>query len=161
MPIKADGTVDSSEKPQRSATKFIHVTRHQIANTYATEKFVRDAMGANIDFEILLKNYIALHKYMKMDEKALESPVMWVHVEDFTSDPTKVLTQVFKFLNVSANGAVIQSVLNNMPDVKTGINDKYFKIWCKEGVLKHGYLIEKYAEELKQLELGYDLDICR
>jgi hypothetical protein len=161
MPIKADGTVDSSEKPQRSATKFIHVTRHPIANTYATEKFVRDAMGGNIDFEILLKNYIALHKYMKMDEKALESPVMWVHVEDFTSDPTKVLTQVFKFLNVSANGAVIQSVLNNMPDVKTGINDKYFKIWCKEGVLKHGYLIEKYAEELKQLELGYDLDICR
>jgi hypothetical protein len=161
MPVKEDGTVDldNAKKPRRLATKFIYVTRHPIANIYATDKFVRDAMGGNIDFEILLKNYIALHKYMKMDEEVLESPVMWVHLEDFTSDPFQVLTQVFQFLNVAANEAVVQHVLDNMADI-TGPNAKYFKLWCKEGITKYGHLMQKHAEELNVLELGYDLDIC-
>ena len=162
MPVKEDGTVDldNTKKPKRSATKFIYVTRHPIANIYGTDTFVRDAMGGNIDFEILLKNYIALHKYMKMDEKALKSPVMWVHLEDFTSDPNKVLAQVFRFLNVSADEVVVQQVLDNMPDITATPNAKYFKIWCEEGIAKNGPLMQRYAEELNALDLGYDLDIC-
>jgi hypothetical protein len=162
MPVKEDETVDldNAKKPKRLATKFIYVTRHPIANIYATDKFVRDAMGGNIDFEILLKNYIALHKYMKMDEKVLESPVMWVHLEDYTSDPYQVLTQVFRFLNVAANGAVVQHVLDNMSDISAEPNAKYLKLWCKDGIVKYGHLMQKYAEELNALELGYDLDIC-
>lgn len=164
MPVREDGTVDldsSMNNPKRSATKFIYVTRHPIANVYATEKFVRDAMGGHIDFEILLQNYIALHKYMKMDEKALKSPVMWVHLEDFTSEPTEVLTRVFRFLNVAADGEVVQHVLQNMPEIKTGTNTKYLMKWCEEGTTKYGNLIDKYADELNALELGYDLDnIC-
>ncbi len=162
LPVKEDETVDldNAKKPKRLATKFIYVTRHPIANIYATDKFVRDAMGGNIDFEILLKNYIALHKYMKMDEKVLESPVMWVHLEDYTSDPYQVLTQVFRFLNVAANGAVVQHVLDNMSDISAEPNAKYLKLWCKDGIVKYGHLMQKYAEELNALELGYDLDIC-
>ena len=162
MPVKEDGTVDldNTKKPNRSATKFIYVTRHPIANIYATDKFVRDAMGGNIDFEILLQNYIALHKYMKMDEQVLESPVMWIHLEEFSSDPYQVLTQVFRFINVAADGAAVQHVLDNMSSISTGTNAKYLNIWCKEGIAKHGHLIQKYADELNALELGYDLDIC-
>lgn len=161
MPVNEDGTVDidSAKKPKRSATKFIYVTRHPIANIYGTDKFVRDAMGGNIDFEILLKNYIALHKYMLMDEKVLESPVLWVHLEDFTRHPKEVLAGVFQFLNVSADEAVVQQVLDNMPDISEP-NAKYFKIWCEEGIAKNGHLMQKYAEELKALDLGYKLDIC-
>mmetsp|Transcript_10599 Transcript_10599/g.21177 ORF Transcript_10599/g.21177 Transcript_10599/m.21177 type:complete len:412 (-) Transcript_10599:79-1314(-) len=162
MPVNEDGTVDlgNAKKPKRSATKFIYVTRHPIANIYGTDKFVRDAMGGNINFEILLKNYIALHKYMKMDEKVLESPVMWVQLEDFTTNPNKVLTQVFQFLNVSSDEADVQQVLGIMPDISAKPNDKYFKIWCEEGIAKNGHLIQKYAEELNALDLGYDLEIC-
>ncbi len=162
MPVNEDGTVDidNAKKPKRSATKFIYVTRHPIANIYGTDKFVRDSMGGNIDFEILLKNYIALHKYMKMDEQVLESPVMWVHLEDFTSNPNKVLGQVFQFLQVSSDEAVVQQVLDNMPDISASPNAKYFKIWCEEGIAKNGHLMQKYAEELNALDLGYNLDIC-
>lgn len=96
-----------------------------------------------------------------MDEKALKSPVMWVHLEDFTSEPTEVLTRVFRFLNVAADGEAVQHVLQNMPEIKTGTNTKYLMKWCEEGTTKYGNLIDKYADELNALELGYDLDnIC-
>ena len=162
MPVNEDGTVDvdNTKITKGPATKFIYVTRHPIANIYGTSKFVKDAMGGNIEFEILLKNYIALHKYMKMDEKALESPVMWVHLEDFASNPNKVLAEVFRFLNVSADESVVQQVLANMPDITATPNAKYFKIWCEEGITKDGPLMQRYTEELNALDLGYDLDIC-
>ena len=162
MPVHENGTVNlhDEKKPKQSATKFIYVTRHPIANMYGTDKFVRDAMGGNIDFETLLKNYIALHKYMKMDETTLKSPVMWVHLEDFASNPNKVLARVFKFLDVSATEDVVRQILNNMPDIRAKPNEKYFKMWCEEGIAKNGQLLQKYHEELNSLSLGYDLDVC-
>ena len=168
MPLEGDGTVavanrgksmDSGKRP--TATRFLYVTRHPIANVYATDAFVRDSMGGNIEFEMLLKNYLALHKYMKMDEEALESPVMWVRLEDFASDPSSVLKTIFGFLDVSADDGVVRGVLEGIASIRSDPNEKYTKKWCGEGIRKHGRLIEKYADELNALGLGYDLDICK
>mmetsp|Transcript_42340 Transcript_42340/g.90069 ORF Transcript_42340/g.90069 Transcript_42340/m.90069 type:complete len:409 (-) Transcript_42340:92-1318(-) len=165
MPLEKDEKVVTNngylKESRRLATKFLYVTRHPIANIYATGKFVRDAMGGNIDFEILLKNYIELHKYMKIDEKALESPVMWVRLEDFASTPTSVLKEIFSFLDVSADEGVIQYVLKSIANIHSEPNAKYATEWCREGIRKHGLLIDKYADELITLGLGYDLDICK
>merc|ERR1712154_372924 len=45
MQVNEDGSVDTSAKPGRIATKFLYVTRHPIANTYAVDKFVKESMG--------------------------------------------------------------------------------------------------------------------
>ncbi len=164
MPVKEDGSVDLSNTgamgSKRSVTKFIYATRHPIYNVYATDKFVRESMGGYIDFEILLRNYIQLHKYMKMDEEALESPVMWAHLEDFTSNPSKVLKEIYDFVDVSSDDATIANVLKSIRPVHSNPNEKYRAQWCQHGIQKHGHLIEKYADDLKALDLGYDMDVC-
>ena len=162
MPVMEDGSVDlSSAKPKRSATKFLYMTRHPIGNVYAIDKFVKEAMGGFIDFEILLRNYIQLHKYMRIDEGNLESPVMWARLEDFTSNPPKVLKEIFGFLDVSNTDEVIDDILKEVGDVHSNPNGKYVKKWCAEGIKEHGHLLDKYGDDLKALDLGYDLDLCK
>ncbi len=166
MPVKRDGTVDldvtrGAKKTERLATKFVYITRHPIANVYAIDKFVQESMGGFIDFEILLRNYIALHKYMKMDEIALESPVMWVRLEDFASNPHAVLKEVYSFLEVSTDHSIIDGVVESLGDIRSDPNKRYITKWCQEGIATKGHLIEKYAEELEGLDLGYDLQVCK
>jgi hypothetical protein len=162
MPVKEDGSVDlTAGKPTRSATKFLYMTRHPIANVYAIDKFVKEAMGGYIDFEILLRNYIQLHKYMKIDEKNLDSPAMFAYLEDFTSNPPKVLKEVFGFLDVSTNDEIISGILESVGEVRSNPNRKYIKKWCEEGIKEHGYLLDKYRDDLEALDLGYDLDVCK
>jgi hypothetical protein len=163
MPVQEDGSVveiNVAGKPKRFATKFMFMTRHPIANVYATDKFVKESMGGYIDFEILLRNYIQLHKYMRMDEKVLDSPTMWARLEDFATDPKKVLREIFTFLDVSNDENVISDILNQVGSVHSDPNAKYFKKWCKEGIQEHGQILSKYADDLMNLNLGYDLDFC-
>mmetsp|Transcript_4078 Transcript_4078/g.6016 ORF Transcript_4078/g.6016 Transcript_4078/m.6016 type:complete len:425 (+) Transcript_4078:33-1307(+) len=161
MPVQEDGSVDIiTPAKTKTCTQFLYMTRHPIANVYAIETFVHDSMGGFIDFEILLRNYIQLHKYMKMDEKALDSPAMWSRLEDFTSSPKQQLKEIYSFLHVSSDESIIDQVIENLDDIKPYPNEKYFKKWCAEGRKEHGHLIEKYSVELKNLELGYDLDVC-
>ena len=95
-----------------------------------------------------------------MDEKALDSPAMWSRLEDFTSNPKQQLKDIYSFLHVSSDESIIDQVLENLGDIKPNPNGKYFEKWCKEGRKEHGHLIEKYSVELKDLELGYNLDVC-
>lgn len=168
MPILEDGSVKvESKKKSKSkpnATKFMFMTRHPVANVYATKKLVHSAMGGFIVFETILKNYIQIHKYMTTDQKELDSPVMWVKLEDFTSDPSKSLKSMFSFLDVSHKidgEAATKHVLENIDEIKSDPNAKYFKEWCEEDEEMRSNLISEYNEEIKSLKLGYDLDgIC-
>ena len=165
MPVNDDGSVGltgnaGSDKRKRKMTKFLYVTRHPIANIYAIDKFVSESMGGFIKFETNLRNYIQLHKYMKMDEKALDSPVMWATLEHFAANPKKVLKEIFQFLDVSYDEMVIEEILDGVGEIRSDPNGKYLKQWCDEGIKKHGYLLDKYAGELKELASGYDLEIC-
>jgi len=162
MPVNEDGSVDlTAGKPIRSATKFLYMTRHPIGNVYAIDKFVKEAMGGYIDFEILLRNYIQMHKYMRIDEGNLDSPAMFARLEDFTSDPPKVLKEIFGFIDVSTSNEIISDVLKSVGEVRSNPNGKYIKKWCEEGIKEHGHLLDKYSDDLKALDLGYDLDICK
>jgi hypothetical protein len=163
MPVQEDGSVaeDIENEPKRLATKFMFMTRHPIANVYATDKFVKESMGGYIDFEILLRNYIQLHKYMRMDEKVLDSPSMWARLEDFATDPKNVLKEIFSFLDVSNDEKVINDILSDIGSVQSNPNGKYFKKWCEEGIQEHGQIMSKYAEDLMNLNLDYDLEICK
>ncbi len=162
MPVLEDGSLDPNGSPKngKTCTKFLFMTRHPIANIYAVDIFVQEAMGGFIDFEILLRNYIQMHKYMKMDEQTLDSEAMWTRLEDFTADPAKEIKNIFSFLEVESDDETIDDVLNNIAKVKPDPNKKYFQKWCIQGIKEHGHLLEKYEDELKSLDLGYDLDIC-
>jgi len=163
MPIAEDGSVEGmfDPKSKSSVTKFIYVTRHPIANLLATDIFIQDSMGGYREFEILLKNYIQMHKYAIMDAKELSSPFMWVKMEDFTENPGKTLKDVYKFLEVSNDDETIKSVLDTVGSIKPDTNAKYMKQWCEEKVKEHGHLIAEYKDELDGLNLGYDLtNVC-
>ena len=160
MQVKEDGSVEPNKKSERTVTKFLYVTRHPIANTYAVDKFVKESMGGYIDFEVMFRNYIQLHKYMKEDENAMDSPAMWAKLEDFTQDPTNILKGIFQFLEVSTDDEIIADILDSLGEIRANPNAKYNDMYCSEGIQEYGNLAKKYEEEFKALNLGYELDIC-
>ena len=159
-----------------SVTQFLFITRHPIANALAHQ-----ALIAHVSFETLMKNYIQLHKYMLHDEKhLLQSPVMWLKLEDFTQNPKKYLKQVWDFAqkttttmpptpsNKNDNDYIIRSIdaVLKKRTIHPNPNGKYIKQWCGDGDnnnndgLNQTYhsLIQKYNPEIKKLGLGYDLE---
>lgn len=161
MPVLADGTVDLNAAPRKkTCTKFLYMTRHPIANTYAVDKFVKESMGGFIDFEILFRNYVQLHEYMFMDKDAMDSPAMWAKLEDFAWDPEGTLTKIFKFLDVASDPDTVKSVLDKVGEIKPNPNEKYLLEWCTKGRNEYGDLLDRYRLTFKKLKLGYDLDFC-
>jgi len=162
MPILEDGSIaQSSAATKKTGTKFLYMTRHPIANVYATDIFIQQAMGGKRDFEVMLRNYIQLHKYMQMDAKELNSPVMWVKLEDFTENPSKMLKRIFSFLEVPSDEDIVRNVLEEVGQIKSNPNSKYVSQWCEGGAETHKDLITKYNDEIISLDLGYDMtSIC-
>ena len=108
----------------------------------------------------MFRNYIQLHKYMKEDEHAMDSPAMWAKLEDFTQDPTNILKGIFQFLEVSTDDDIIADILDSLGEIRANPNAKYNAMYCSEGIQEYGDLAKKYEEEFKALNLGYELDIC-
>lgn len=162
MPVNENGSVDTSRnlKSARSVTKFLFMTRDPIANVYATDKFIRDAMGGFVDFDTLMRNYIQVHEYMQMDSKQIDSEFMWVRLEDFVSSPEKTLTSIFSFLGVATvendNVSAASRILGTFDRIHSDPNKKYIDQWCREGQEEHKELL-KYNSKIKNLNLGYDL----
>ena len=162
MPIEKDGSVGAPLKSlKKPVTKFLFLTRHPIANILATDIFIQDSMGGHRDFEIMLRNYIQMHRYGIEDSKELISPHMWVKLEDFVTDPRSTLKKIFLFLDLPNNDKVITEVLEEVGTINADPNGKYFAKWCEKEASIHGELVTKYADEINALGLGYDLDgIC-
>ena len=159
MPIEEDGSLGTAvESNKKSVTKFLFMTRHPIANVLATDIFIQEAMGGFRDFEVMLRNYIQMHKYALSDAKDLNSPHMWVKLEDFTTNPGKVLESIFSFLEVPSDNTTIAKVLEDVGHIKADPNAKYMMQWCDSKIKEHGDLIPKYNDEIKALGLGYDLE---
>ena len=97
---------------------------------------------------------------MKEDEAAMDSPVMWAKLEDFTADPVKVLKGIFEFLEVSTSDEVIADILKSIGEVRPNPNGKYDAKYCSEGIKEYGDLAKKYEADFKALDLGYEMDIC-
>lgn len=161
MPVLPNGTIDlNAPERKKPCTKFLYVTRHPIANTYAIDKFVKEAMGGYIDFEILFRNYIKLHEYMQMDKDAINSPAMWAKLEDFAWDPEGTLIKIFKFLDVASDRGTVKAILEKVGAIKSNPNGKYLLEWCTKGQFEHGKVLDDYRATIKKLKLGYDLDFC-
>ncbi len=163
MPIVEDGSVEGKFDPQskKSVTKFVYMTRHPIANILATDIFIQESMGGHRDFEVIVRNYIQMHKYANMDAKELNSPFMWVKLEDFTENPGKTLKEVYEFLEVPNDDDTIKSILESVGTIKSDPNSKYMTQWCNVKVKEYGQLIDKYKDEFEALGLGYDVtNVC-
>mmetsp|Transcript_915 Transcript_915/g.1390 ORF Transcript_915/g.1390 Transcript_915/m.1390 type:complete len:447 (+) Transcript_915:130-1470(+) len=158
MPIEMNGSIGT--EGTQNATKFLYLTRHPIANCYAHDKFMSEAMGGHLPFEVYLKNYIQLHKYMQMDADKLNSAFLWVRMEDFVRDPAKKLREIFQFLDVpiEIDGVnVVNDIISNIGKINPNPNRKYAIQWCNEGAKRYPHLVEKYDDEIKNLGLNYDL----
>ena len=171
MPVteNEDGTVSSNNDDttqqrntkNNTVTKFIFMTRHPIANVLATDRFIQDAMGGKRDFEVMLRNYIQMHKYARQDQTNLQSPYLWVKLEDFTTNPMKIMNEIYTFLNVGNDHDLVQSILQSVGTIQSDPNEKYMKKWCLKDRELYKDLIPKYNEEIKALGLGYDLtNVC-
>ena len=100
-----------------------------------------------------------MHEYAKEDAKKLDSKHLWVKLEDFTSNPSDTLKKVYSFLEVPSDQATIESVLQDVGSIKKDPNAKYMLQWCESEAQKHHELIEKYNDKVKNLGLGYDLEV--
>jgi hypothetical protein len=160
MPIQEDGSVSTQVKSgKKPITKFLFMTRHPIANVLATDIFIQESMGGFRDFEIMFRNYIQMHKYAQMDVKELDSPFMWAKLEDFVENPSKTLKRIFAFLELPNDDGTIKQILEEIGEIRSDPNAKYMAKWCAKDYENHRNLVEKYNDEIKSLDLGYDLHI--
>jgi hypothetical protein len=162
MPISSNGTYIPNDalpttNSRKSVTKFLFITRHPLANSYAHDSFLRDFMGYFLPFETYLKNYIQLHRYMKMDSAKLESEYMFVKLEDFAQQPYEILRNIFVFLGVETDlDATTRQILSQF-SIDADPNRKYRDKWCSQGIKEHHALVSKYDGDILELSLGYDL----
>lgn len=163
MPVQEDGSVGDTPKNliTKPVTKFLFLTRHPIANVLATDIFIQESMGGKRDFEVMLRNYIQMHKYAIEDSKELQSPFMWVKLEDFVDNPSETLKSIFSFLELPTEANIIDKVLQDVGTIKSNPNDKYFSQWCLQKAELHSDTISKYKDEITSLGLGYDLNLCQ
>jgi hypothetical protein len=162
MPVEEDGSVSTQSDPKKKViTKFLFMTRHPVANVLATDIFIQEAMGGKKDFEVMLRNYIQMHKYALEDNKTVQSPLMWVKLEDFTKNPRDELKKILAFLELSNDDDVIDLIMKEVGNVQKDPNAKYIAQWCGGKEEIHADLITKYNEEIKALGLGYDMsNLC-
>jgi len=159
MPISSHGTwiQNHTFPPTHSVTKFLFVTRHPIANAYAHDSFMKDYMGFFLPFETYLKNYIQLHRYMKMDSTQLHSEFMFVKLEDFALHPEEEMKKIFSFLGLTTDiNEITRQILSSL-SIEANPNRKYRDMWCSDGIKEHFALIKKYNKDILDLSLGYDL----
>lgn len=111
-----------------------------------------------------MQNYIQLHKHMLEDSKKLTSDVIWVKIEDFTSNPKDTLTHIFEQAGLDQNvEATVDNILKQWTregkKIHSDPNNKYAHEWCRPGggFGTHRELVLKYDEEIVDLGLGYDL----
>ncbi len=158
MPIQEDGTISTEGRSsKKTVTKFLFMTRHPIPNILATDIFIQEAMGGKRDLELLLRNYIQMHKYGQGDAKKLDSLYLWVKFEDFVANPAKILKGIYSFLDVPNDDKSIEMILEKVGEIKADPNLKYKRQWCEDKLKTHKYLVPKYNDEIKALGLGYDL----
>jgi len=153
------GSIAPKVDGQKTVTKFLFMTRHPIANMYAHDSFIRDAMrGTPLPFETYMRNYLQVHNYILMDVQEMTSPFMWVRLEDFTLQPEKVLRDIFSFLSLEENlDDTVRDIISSLDTIDPNPNAKYIQLWCEKGLKEHGDLVRNYDSKVRELGLGYDL----
>ena len=144
-------------------TKFLFVTRHPIANTYAHQSVLEGVY--DVSFAKLLDNYVQMHRYLVADLPYLKNDPMLIKLEDFAANPQVELKKIFKWLGVDSSSDTVQSILRNgLEDrVIADPNSKYRKRWCDDargtnGIRHNNMIARKYQPLIDELGLGYKLE---
>lgn len=141
----------------RSVVKFIFISRHPWANSYAHLKME----GVADQMEILLSNWLKVHEYMEADASMLQY-VKVVKLEDFEKDPRSMVIKLWKWIGLSGDfEAYAESAAK---DVRPNQNAKYVSRHCNllqgPAALEHfKRIVETFNARVKALKLvRYDLN---
>lgn len=126
---------------------FIILLRHPIPVTLATKKW-----RPQRTLYSLLEHWFVCHERFQQDKAHLQH-VLVLRYEDFVTQPTAVLDDIWRFLSVTPLTQITQ-------EVRPHINDKYFARWQQ---LEQGFLTRFYAYwmmrqfEARATPFGYSL----
>lgn len=102
-------------------TKFIMITRHPIAVSYATQKWSKTSIVS------LLEHWLICHEIFEADRKHLEN-VFTLKYKDLVSNPDHTIMNVYNFIGLP--------IFTNTPyypePIYDNIDQKYFNLWEKE-----------------------------
>ena len=124
---------------------FITILRHPVAISYATHRRTKRPIFS------LIQHWLICHKRFYEDREYLKN----VHVfkyEDLVTSPQKTMDTIYAFLGVKSVPVV--QVVNS------GINDKYFSQWARDGIrLYSRRSADRAVNELnkKMQPFGYSL----
>jgi hypothetical protein len=143
-------------------TKFLFVTRHPIANTYALQSILEGVY--DVPFAKLMDNYVQLHRYLTTDLPHLENHPILIKLEDFAANPLVELQKIYSWLGVDSSSETVQDIIQNGlgEGVLADPNAKYRKRWCDGAGGTNGIrqetIARKYQPLINELGLGYELE---
>lgn len=126
-------------------SRFVIITRHPIANAYATQKWSRTPLYS------LVRHWLVCHERFEEDRPQLRR-AMVLRYEDFVRDPDSVLSDVFAFLDLSSH--------QTRRDVRPDINRRYLARWEKrrQSLMSAPYLaLMRRHFEARLRPFGYSL----
>jgi hypothetical protein len=129
-----------------SDSRFIVITRHPIANAYATQKWSRTPLWS------LVHHWLVCHERFEADRPRLRH----VHVlryEDFVREPERILTEIHGFLGLEPHPLE--------RDVDPQINARYLERWMRRrsSLLSAPYVgLMRRRFESRLQSFGYSLD---
>lgn len=141
-----------------SVAKFIFITRHPLANSYAHKRL--DGL-AHEKFATLLENWIKVHEYLQEDMHKLQF-VKVVRLEDFEANPTAYITEFWKWMGIT--DGIDSYVAEAVSLVRPNQNAKYIEYHCKKLQNPKVYeefnsLVSRFNQRVKALTLvSYDLN---
>lgn len=138
-------------------SRFIAILRHPLAVSYATKKWAKTSIPS------LLDHALTAYEIMFRDMEFLDSTYV-LKYEDFVVAPQKTVDEIFAHLGLEPVQVTHQ--------IRTDINDKYFRMWERDRknpfkrlfskvppeyearANRFGYSIDKHREEVPTSILG-------
>lgn len=159
-----DGGSSRSTSGGGPKVKFLFITRHPIANMMAHENMV--GQYSHLTYDILMRNYIQMHRYLLSDLPHLNNEPMIIKLEEFAADPSSHLSKIYEWLGVDGTEETVKNVLEERLGVNiwSDPNANYRTRWCGKAekdmpAFKRDAIVGKYQTVFKEElgELGYDL----
>jgi Sulfotransferase family len=104
---------------------FIFVSRHPVACALAIRKWEYSLYRQPL--ELLIRNWIASHSYMKEDHPHLRRALL-LRYEDITADPVVGVRRIENFLQIEQG--------LSPSSLKQGMNRRYFETWANRSFRK-------------------------
>ena len=128
-------------------SRFVVITRHPIANAYATQKWSRTPLYS------LVRHWLVCHERFEEDRRHLRR-AMLLRYEDFVRQPERVLAEVCAFLDLPPHWSG--------RDVRPEINARYLARWQRRSrsLVSAPYVgLMRRRFEARLQRFGYSLEV--